>query len=201
MQYSSNSNEALRSLIRSCPTLIGQYRQAKLQIRDRTIALQQYDFALRRHDLTINQKEKLRDCFHQSGDCDDEAALINLEIAEAKFGIDRTNELIDDAVREIKVCEQELDRIRQESDIDFSELSQDEFQKLMVAEFRQKRVRWIAARTIAPQLGIPPESAEVLLELPEDDRESYLRKHHELVSSFNSTLDRLALNPQDDGSN
>lgn len=199
MQFSTNSDEAIRALIRACPTPIGQYRQAMIQARDRAMALQQFEFGKKRKERQIAIMEAEREQILSSAATGvaeaqiraNRAALIELDIQEASFELSSTEQLVGDAQRELRVCHSEIDRIQRDTGIRFDLLSESEFQGLMTEDFQQKRLRWIASRTLAAQMGIPAEAAEAFLEIPVNERLDYFRKHADLLTEFNQTLDQF----------
>jgi hypothetical protein len=192
MQYSSNSNAGLAALIFSHPTPAGQYRQAMLQVRDRQHALEDFDLERRKQEQTIlvKQAERLQVlAVHTKTVAEEQmqvakAALIELEIEYATRQIQRTQELVDDALRELAFCQRAIEIICQQSQIDFQKLDEMGFQQLMAIDFAKKRDRWIASRILAMQAGLPIDAAEMLLEIPESERRETLRKAQLLLEPF-----------------
>lgn len=190
MQYNTNSDAAIRAIIRACPTLIGQYRQAALQKRDRELALQQYQFAAKKQDIDLGLKlleiEELE--ADKSGDRIDKrrrellVQRLLVEIAEIEADAANTRELLDDALREVRVCDEELQRIVGELGTDPEALTTAEFQALMADEYREKVVRAIAAPVLAGHLGLTVESTVALLEVPLEERANYLKGVGDLLA-------------------
>lgn len=196
MQYSPNSDEAVRALIRACPTLAGQYRQARLHLRDREEALRTHQIERSRHEHHRTLKEAERDSLINLCPADPDehkvwaakVALLELDLAQAQMGINYASDLVEDALREVSVCRAEIERINQEFGQDLGALPEAEFQQLMGLDFRQKRIRWIAARTLSASYGLPPDAMEALLEIPAQERVDYLVAHNQFLAAFNGQV-------------
>lgn len=197
MQYSTNSNEALRFTIRSHPTLAGQYRQAMVQARDRLQALEAFRLSSAKIEQSIlidqcrlDQVQKTQPSPLNIAIWQAELELQKIEIEEKKQHLKQSLDLVEDARREVTVCNQEIDRIKEESNCDFAVMPLAEFQELMVDDFRQRKARAIAANLI---MG-GPAAIEMLIELPEVDRCDYLKRVSALIDDVGAIrLDLAAL--------
>lgn len=199
MQYSTNSDEALRFMIRSQPTVAGQYRQAVLQIRDRLLALENFKFsvakaeqalALTRIRLEQHQRKKPVGVltFGEIEIWQTELNLFDIEIQQKTSELKQGFDLVDDAEREVEVCRREIERCNTEASTDFAEMGSDDFQRLMSDDFRDRKARAISSQLIAGS----PTAIEMLIELPEGDRADYLERVSTLVQEVNSVRVELA---------
>jgi hypothetical protein len=204
MQYSTNSNAAMVSIIRGKPTLIGQYRQAKLEIWRRSqdleaakLELQKQELKLKLAQLDIEIRSEMDTALPKGKtpmliELDEQRAITKRAIAEIdaeslKRAIINSQELAKDTQREIEICERELERIREEATaigIDIESLSEQAFQALMGEDYRIKRGRYFAAQTLAPQIGWSPAAIEEFLEIPEADRPAVMAAQQAFLSGF-----------------
>lgn len=201
------------SIIRGKPTLIGQYRQAKLELWRRSqdleaakLELQKQELKLKLAQLDIEIRSEM-DATMPKGksplalELEEKRAVTKRAIAEIdteslKRAILNSQELAKDTQREMQVCERELERIKDEANaigIDIENLSDKAFQALMGEDYRIKRGRYFAAQTLAPQLGWSPGAVEEFLEIPESDRAAVLDAQKAFLSGFVNTL-QLPLN-------
>ncbi len=198
MQYSTNSDEALRFTIRSQPTLSGQYRQAVLQIRDRLQALENFKFSAAKAEQTLSiarirrEQHRLKKPtgaveFGTIEIWQAELNLLDIEIQQKTAELKQGFDLVDDAEREVEVCRREIERINIEANTDFAEMESSDFQVLMADDFRDRKSRAIASQLIAGS----PTAIEMLIELPEGDRPDYLRRVSGLIKEVDSV--RMAL--------
>ena len=194
MQYSSNSNEALRWLVRSQPTPAGQYRQARLQMEDRLAALRANELNLKKIEANIALKElSIREkdfgigglvwtsaiASGMASDIDKERArqeivLLRIEIEEMEDERADAARLVADARREMEFCQSELQRILDTTGLDFKD--PEEFQAQMAQDFHERQIRHLAAGRLALQLGISREDALLVLEAPTEYRGVYICK-------------------------
>jgi hypothetical protein len=177
MQFSSNSDAALAALIRANPTPAGRYRQAAMHLRDRLQALQAHERNERRAELRIAglRLEQQRLQCELGSEIEREIArnksdLIELDIEEGEAEVRLSRDLVADARREADVCVSEIEAIRAETGLDFENMPAVVFQVHMHDEFRQKRIRWLAAGYLGPRLGIPIDRMEALLEYSPEER-------------------------------
>lgn len=177
LQLSSNSDAALAALIRANPTPAGRYRQAAMHLRDRLQALQTHERNERRAELRIaglrlEQKRLERELGSETEQAiaKNKAALIEIDIEEGEAELRLSRDLVDDARREADVCVSEIEAIRVETGIDFENMPAVVFQVHMHDEFRQKRIRWLAAGYLGPRLGIPVDRMEAILEYSPEER-------------------------------
>lgn len=198
MQYSSNSDAAMRSLIRARPTLIGQFRQANLELFRRQQDLQAVGFQLRKDEQNlriaqIEVEEMAITCgmlgARSNGEkieCQRKLAEITAE--EMALKLQTTSELAADTKRELRVCVSELERIVLEGQallgVNLELLDEAQFQALMAEEFKAKRSRYFAAQFLAPQLGVSAGALEELLEIPEDDRAEIMQLQTAYIQGF-----------------
>lgn len=176
MQLSSNSNAAILGIIYSCPTAAGQWRQAMIQGRDRRIALENYSLDRRKllAEIELKQDELLQSRRLQRPSAERE--LIQIEIERKEIEIQRCDELVEDAARELACCEAEAQRICEQAGIVFGELDAEQFQDYMVLDYQAKQVRWGASQVLAGVVGCSVDYAEHLLELPEEERAAYMQR-------------------------
>lgn len=163
MQLSSNSNAILQADIRRHHTYAAQFRWAVLQMRDRTMALEGYQVSRRLQELKIEDKRSKQAVSMSARDKE----RIELEIRLIEMEISRTDEAIEDAVRELSVSKSEIERIKNEAGIDFDSLPVPQFQALMAEEYEQQRIHQISVQLLTGILGCSIDFAETLLELPE----------------------------------
>lgn len=195
MQYSSNSDAAMRAIIRSRPTLVGQYRQAQLEIHRRSQDLQAVTFQLRREQIDLEMARlevaKAREecgtgIDAEIAQCRQEKAAIDAE--EIEFKIKTTSKLAADTEREIRVCQDELSKILEEGrsllGVDLSQINEAGFQTLMAEEFNAKRSRFFASQFLSTYTGLQPGVIEELLEMPESDRIQILEMQKTYTEGF-----------------
>jgi hypothetical protein len=194
MQYSNNSNAAIRDLIGACPTYVGQYRQALVQIRERQHTLDVYTLDQKKQNLRINllkiEQQRLESGAKSAtnpldvADFEIKAQLKGVEIEEIQLELSAQVDLVRDAYREIEVCKEEIARLSSEAGVWFENLPESEFQDLMTQEFKFKRLRWLVGRSLSPVLGVPPEALEVILEISDTERAEFLSLHHQLLQTL-----------------
>jgi hypothetical protein len=191
MQYSTNSNEAMRSIIRSKATLIGQYRQARLELEQRYNTLTHTGFELKRlkiqRDAAVEERADLQkkiDLGLSDRATRTRLALLDVDIEEFDHNLRSTCELVQDVRREYAVCQQEIERITNAAGTDLGQLPDDVFQSGMTTEYRRNLIRHVAARTLQPITGLPWEAIETVLEIPEADRPEYIALLHETQQQF-----------------
>ena len=201
MQYSTNSNEAIRHTIRSCPTLAGQYRQANIQLRDRQQALRAYTLGTMKAKeemeislLRLEQHRKKRHRGIEDAIAQREAKVLAIEIQEKELALQDASDLEEDCRREIAVCQDEMERICREAGVDFAALPPADYQDHMTTDYQVKHARWLAAGVLSQQLRMPVDRCDALLELPEGDRLPRLRLMDDLVTG---TLNDIALLQQE----
>lgn len=177
LQLSSNSDAALAALIRANPTPAGRYRQAAMHLRDRLQALQVHERNERRAELRIaglrlEQQRLQRELGSEieRAIAQNKVDLIELDIEEGEAELRLSRDLVDDARREADVCVSEIEAIRAETGLDFENMPAVVFQVHMHDEFRQKRIRWLAAGYLGPRLGIPVDRMEAILEYSPEER-------------------------------
>lgn len=179
-QLSSNTDEGLRLAIRSHPTLIGQYVAAVKQLFDRTQALSQARRDAQKADLAVRQQkvriQRLQAQLQTIQDpLDFEEKLIELESAKLSLP-DKEEEtalnqvLVADCLREIELCESEIARIQEKAGYSFAHLPTHEFQNQLAKDTRARYVKRMAALALSQQLGLPLDVADLLLDIPEEDR-------------------------------
>jgi hypothetical protein len=192
VQYSSNSNEAMRSIVRSKPTLVGQYRQAILEFEKRSHDLQRAALSLEKQRQEIRLKRvQLGKLIAQISDAEElqcRQTIATLEIQEAELDLNQTIKLTADAERELQVCQDEIERIKAIAPVDFATLDENQFQFLMSEEFKLRRVRHLVAQTVSHAIGFRPEVIEVLLEIPDEERSEYFQLHQEMAAGLLSAI-------------
>lgn len=204
MQFSTNSDAAILQTIRAGCTLAGQYRLAVLQKRDRQAALTEWHYTKSKSDAEIRLKQTEYKQLEVGFLAEDEPLerakleaqldMLRLEIEQIQVSLQQCSELVEDALREIAVCDREIARINASHGSDMSTLPASEFQKLMTSEHALKTARWIAARTLSAQTGVPIDAAELLLELPEADRGEIFKLQHLLTTRAIAQMSS-AINP------
>lgn len=163
MQLSSNSNAILQADIRRHHTYAAQFRWAVLQMRDRTMALEGYQVSRRLQELKIeDMRSKQSVCMSAR-----EKERLDLEIRLIEMEISRTDEVIEDALRELAVSKSEIERIKNEAGIDFDSLPVPQFQALMAEEYEQQKIHEISVQMLISIIGCSVDFAETLLELSE----------------------------------
>jgi len=172
MQYSPNSVEATQCLIRAAMTPAAQYRQAQLQLRQARQTFLEWELDKQAIALDTSILFEEMQQLHAAGD---QLSLLQakkkaIAAQRLQLRLEATRELEGDTLREITTCEAEIERIERDSGIDFSTLSDSEFQAQMAEEYRFKIARRMAAGTLAVNLGISVEGAIALLELPPEKR-------------------------------
>lgn len=180
----------MRSLIRARPTLVGQYRQAKLEMFRREQDLQAVGFQLRRDEQELKLAqiavEEFAEVNTEKLECQKELASIASE--EMALKLVTTAKLAADTKRELQVCADELRRIYDEAQtllgVDLETLTEPQFQALMAEEFRAKRSRFFAAQFLAPQLGVAAGAIEEFLEIPESERGEIMQLQNAYIQSF-----------------
>lgn len=196
MQYSSNPNEGVKALIRSHPTLSGQYRQAVLHHRDRANSLKTHQFSVAKANNAIAQKQLELDvlaAIAPTSEVENKKRQLlrqqlEIEIAEIEFQRDTATELVDDAIREMKCCEREIDRINAAAGQDLGQLNSEAFQVLQSRDFKLRRVRFLAARSISIKYGLSVDAVEMLLEIPVEEQGEYLAEWLRFSAGFEQLI-------------
>jgi hypothetical protein len=174
MQRTINSNWKLLNLIRSRPTMVGQYNQACLELEKLMDTQRETKRMVRMNQLQIDTIEldirELQDSMAAMPDDSFEYQRRVLRIQMMREEIDRficANERegyrLEECEREARVCQQELQRILSESSVDFPSLSQTEYQALMDEESQRFLSRNLAAAEMSRLDGYTPGAAEAML--------------------------------------
>lgn len=198
IQLSSNSNEALRLVIASRPTAIGQYRQAYMQYIDRVSALRACEFNLRRISAKLKlkaaEKNQIKELIEQELNPNRILAyeanieLLDIDTEELMSQTQELTEQIDDAQREAVFCKSVMDQIVQEVGIDFSSLTTEEFQHYMIEETKQFQSRKLAAGVLSRTTGLSPSVTEALLDLPPEDLVEMLKLQGDILEKYNKNV-------------
>lgn len=174
MQRTINSNWKIRHLILSRPTLIGQYNQACLELEKLMDTMRESKRQMRVNDLNkatidINIAE-LQDSMAALPDESFEYKRRVIQVQMAREEIDRLdcinereNYRLQECEREARVCQQELQRVLSESDVDFTSLNQTEYQAMMDEESQRFLSRNLAAAELSRLSGLTPGAAEAML--------------------------------------
>jgi hypothetical protein len=204
-QLSSNTDEAVRLLIRSQPTLIGQYVFAMRQKLDREQALEGSRLDARRGNIALRrlylQRGRLEAQIRVGQNpeflqCDLDAVLLDIEEAESQAALQSA--LDRDCQREIALCEAELQRIEAANGGSFSELDKAAFQGQMAGNTHGIYAMKMAAVSLAKMLDIPIEVATLLIEIPPESRPAIWRAYQAQLHSVGQFLE--VLNGSDAGS-
>jgi hypothetical protein len=191
VQYSSNSNAAMVAIIRSRPTLIGQYRQAKLEVWRRQQDLESVALQLQKEEIELELAKLQTPTLGIDAETRLKIKLAAIAAAEMSRKIQTTADLAKDTQRELQICEVELNRIRAEAEaigLNLDELSESQFQILMAEEFKAKRARYFAAQFLAPQIGVMAGAIEEFLEIPEADRRDIIQLQSAYMNGFAALL-------------
>lgn len=170
MQYSSNSNAAIVGEIRSACTPVGQYRRAALIVADKEHTLKAYAIERQKQELELEKLEMQAVASEAGGPIGKiEAKQLRLDAEMLRLQMAQSEPLVEDAVRELWVAKAAMNQICVDAGIQFGELASDEFQELMVQEYRDRQLRHQLAGIYAAQVGMPTDRLEALLEMPQDE--------------------------------
>jgi len=170
MQYSSNSNAAIVGEIRSACTPVGQYRRAALIVTDKEHTLKAYAIERQKQELELEKLEMQAVASEAGGPIGKiEAKQLRLDAEMLQLQMAQSEPLVEDAVREMWVAKAAMNQICVDAGIQFGELASNEFQELMVQEYRDRQLRHQLAGIYAAQVGMPTDRLEALLEMPQDE--------------------------------
>ena len=170
MQYSSNSNAAIVGEIRSACTPVGQYRRAALIVADKEHTLKAYAIERQKQELELEKLEMQAVASEAGGPIGKiEAKQLRLDAEMLQLQMAQSEPLVEDAVREMWVAKAAMNQICVDAGIQFGELAPNEFQELMVQEYRDRQLRHQLAGIYAAHAGMPTDRLEALLEMPQDE--------------------------------
>lgn len=206
IQLSPNSNEGLRQTFNAASTPIGQYRAAYIHMLDRQKALVELKDNTDRRQLRIKQKkaeiEGLQNKIMVSNALQAEgntASLFNdlpesfwqakveeLQLDLAQMERQDPSDLlgINDAVREIKVCQEVMAEAEQELGVSVTSLSEVEFQQLMTQEAIVNQQRKLTAALLSSKSGLLPAASEMLSEMKPDAAVKLLKSASKNLTKF-----------------